>query len=71
MGIAAPAATEISGKDYKTAEAFEKRTLTRDQIVAELRSRSPSSASSTARRHATARTEGSSSGPASPLRDTD
>jgi hypothetical protein len=36
MGISAPAATGISGKDYKTAEAFEKRTLTRDQIVAEL-----------------------------------
>jgi DinB superfamily len=36
MGIAPPASTGINGKDYKTTEAFEKRTLTRDQIIAEL-----------------------------------
>ena len=36
MGIAPPAGTGINAKDYKTAEAFEKRTLTRDQIIAEL-----------------------------------
>ena len=36
MGIAPPAETGINGKDYKTAAAFEKRTLTRDQIIAEL-----------------------------------
>jgi hypothetical protein len=36
MGSSAPAPTGISGKDYKTAAAFEKRTLTRDQIISEL-----------------------------------
>ena len=36
MGIAAPAETNISGKDFKTAAAFEKRSMTRDQIIAEL-----------------------------------
>src|SRR5687767_10023571 len=36
MGIAPPASTGIDARDYKTAEAFEKRTLTRDQIIAEL-----------------------------------
>ena len=36
IGVPAPAETGIDGKDYKTAAAFEKRTMTRDQIVAEL-----------------------------------
>ena len=36
MGKPAPASTGISATDYKTAEAFEKRKLTKDQIVAEL-----------------------------------
>lgn len=36
MGIAPPAGTDINGKDYKTALAFEKRTVTRDQAIAEL-----------------------------------
>jgi hypothetical protein len=36
MGIAAPAETGVSGKDFKTAVAFEKRSMTRDQIIAEL-----------------------------------
>jgi uncharacterized damage-inducible protein DinB len=36
MGATAPADTGIIGKDYKTAAAFEKRTMTRDQIIAEL-----------------------------------
>jgi uncharacterized damage-inducible protein DinB len=35
MGIAAPAETAIT-KEYKTAEAFEKKTRTREQIAAEL-----------------------------------
>ncbi len=35
MGIAAPAETGVT-KEYKTAEAFEKKTRTRDQIIAEL-----------------------------------
>jgi DinB superfamily len=35
MGIAAPAETGIT-KEYKTAAAFEKRTMTRDQVIAEL-----------------------------------
>ena len=34
-GVAAPAATGI-GEDYKTVEAFEKRTRTREQLLAEL-----------------------------------
>ena len=36
MGIAAPAETGVTGKDYKTAEAFEKKKMTRDQIIAEV-----------------------------------
>ena len=36
MGIAAPAETNINGKDFKTAAAFEKRPMTRDQVIAEL-----------------------------------
>src|SRR5688572_21118276 len=36
MGIAPPAETGINGKDFKTAAAFEKRPMTRDQIIAEL-----------------------------------
>jgi hypothetical protein len=37
MGVAAPAETGIDSKGkYKTVEAFEKRTMTRDQIIAEL-----------------------------------
>lgn len=36
MGIAPPAETGINGKDFKTAMAFEKRSMTRDQVIAEL-----------------------------------
>jgi uncharacterized damage-inducible protein DinB len=36
MGAAPPAETGIVAKDYKTAQAFEKRSLPRDQIIAEL-----------------------------------
>jgi DinB superfamily len=37
MGAAAPAGTGIDAKGkHKTVEAFEKRTITRDQIIAEL-----------------------------------
>ena len=36
MGKPAPPSTGISGTDFKTAETFEKRKLTKDQIVAEL-----------------------------------
>ena len=36
MGIAAPADTSINGKDFKSAVAFEKRPMTREQIIAEL-----------------------------------
>ena len=36
MGVEAPKETGISGKDYTTVAAFEKRTMTRDQIIAEL-----------------------------------
>jgi hypothetical protein len=36
MGIAPPAETGINGKDFKTAAAFEKRAMTRDQVIAEL-----------------------------------
>ena len=36
MGIAAPGETGINGKDFKTAAAFEKRAMTRDQVIAEL-----------------------------------
>ena len=35
MGMAAPAASGVTS-DFKTVEAFEKRKLTKDQIVAEL-----------------------------------
>jgi uncharacterized damage-inducible protein DinB len=35
-GSPAPAATKIDAKDYKTAEAFEKRALGRDSVMAEL-----------------------------------
>lgn len=36
MGKAAPASTNISATDMKTVEAFEKRKLSKDQIIAEL-----------------------------------
>jgi uncharacterized damage-inducible protein DinB len=36
MGKPAPASTGISATDFKTAETFEKRKLTKDQIIAEL-----------------------------------
>jgi uncharacterized damage-inducible protein DinB len=36
MGVAPPAETGINGKDYKTAAAFEKKTMTRDQAIAEV-----------------------------------
>jgi len=36
MGKPAPATTGISATDFKTAETFEKRKLTKDQIIAEL-----------------------------------
>ena len=36
MGKPAPVSTGISGTDFKTAETYEKRKLTKDQIVAEL-----------------------------------
>jgi uncharacterized damage-inducible protein DinB len=36
LGIAAPAATGISGTDYKTVEAYEKKARTRAEIIAEL-----------------------------------
>jgi hypothetical protein len=36
MGLTPPADTGINGKEYGTAAAFEKRTMTRDQIIAEL-----------------------------------
>ena len=36
MGKAAPASTGISGTDYKTVEKYEKRKLTKAQIIAEL-----------------------------------
>jgi uncharacterized damage-inducible protein DinB len=35
LGIAAPAETGVT-KEYKTAVAFEKKTMTRDQVIAEL-----------------------------------
>ncbi|HYW32528.1 MAG TPA: DinB family protein [Gemmatimonas sp.] len=35
-GAPAPAATRINAKDYKTAETFEKRALSRDSVIAEL-----------------------------------
>jgi uncharacterized damage-inducible protein DinB len=36
LGVAAPAETGINGKDYKTAAAFEKKPMTREQVTAEL-----------------------------------
>ena len=36
MGIAPPADTGISAKDYKTTFTFEARPLTREQVIAEL-----------------------------------
>ena len=36
MGVEPPAATGIKGTDYKTADAFGTRKLTKDQIVKEL-----------------------------------
>lgn len=36
MGVAPPADSGIDGKDYKTTLAFEKKTMTREQVVAEL-----------------------------------
>jgi hypothetical protein len=36
IGIAPPAESGIDGKDYKSTVAFEKRTMTRDQVLAEL-----------------------------------
>lgn len=36
MGTAAPAETGITGKSYDTVAAYEKRTMTRDQIIAEV-----------------------------------
>jgi uncharacterized damage-inducible protein DinB len=36
LGIVAPAATGISGTDYKTVEAYEKKTRTRAEIIAEV-----------------------------------
>jgi uncharacterized damage-inducible protein DinB len=36
MGVTPPSETGISGKDFKTAAAFEKRTMTRDQVIAEV-----------------------------------
>lgn len=36
LGIAAPAPTGISGTDYKTVEAYEKKTRTRAEIIAEV-----------------------------------
>ena len=36
MGVAPPAATGINGQDYKTAAAFEKKKMSRDEIIAEL-----------------------------------
>jgi uncharacterized damage-inducible protein DinB len=36
MGKAAPVSTGISGTDFKTVEAYEKRKLTKDQTIADL-----------------------------------
>jgi len=36
LGATAPAGTGISGSDYKTVEAYEKRTRTRAEIIAEV-----------------------------------
>ena len=36
LGVPAPAETGINGKDYKSAVAFEKKAMTREQVAAEL-----------------------------------
>jgi uncharacterized damage-inducible protein DinB len=36
LGTPAPAETGINAKDYKTAEAFEKRSMTREQVITEV-----------------------------------
>lgn len=36
MGMSAPAESGIDAKDYKTTLAFEKKTMTRDQVIAEV-----------------------------------
>jgi uncharacterized damage-inducible protein DinB len=36
LGMSAPTETGINGKEYKTAAAFEKRTMSRDQVIAEV-----------------------------------
>ena len=36
LGTPAPAETGITAKDYKTAEAFEKRSMTREQVITEV-----------------------------------
>ena len=36
MGLSVPAGTGIDGKKYDTAVAFEKKAMTRDQVIAEL-----------------------------------
>jgi uncharacterized damage-inducible protein DinB len=36
LGTPAPAETGINGKEYKTAEAFEKKPMKREQVLAEL-----------------------------------
>jgi len=36
MGVAPPAGTDINAKDYKTTIAFEKRTVTREEAIAEV-----------------------------------
>ena len=36
MGITPPSESGINGKDYKTTIAFEKRSMTREQVLAEL-----------------------------------
>lgn len=36
MGMSAPAETGIDAKDYKTTLAFEKKTMSRDQVIAEV-----------------------------------
>jgi hypothetical protein len=36
MGVSAPPETGINGKEYKTAAAFEKKAMSRDQVIAEL-----------------------------------
>jgi uncharacterized damage-inducible protein DinB len=36
MGTSAPPETGINGKEYKTAAAFEKKPMSRDQVIAEV-----------------------------------